>query len=92
MGTSISTLISTLTPSGDPAAGQSCPDCGASTLMPVGTRRFQLKHCTACGGTWLEAGQVARLRTEVTPRWKAYLVQSAGPELNAIIDHVLDQR
>jgi Zn-finger nucleic acid-binding protein len=47
-------------PPGTPTA-LPCPDCGGP-LHPLNVGGGQVDRCGRCGGVWLDAGEVARLR------------------------------
>ena len=62
----------------------SCPD-DTTALETLGSRKFRLRRCPDCRGIWLDAGTLARLREEITPRWKDFLTNAFGKGLADVI-------
>jgi len=63
---------------------ETCPDCGSPTLDRLKRGRFNLRRCGNCAGLWLDAATVKRLRSEITPRWRGFLVNALGSGLGGI--------
>lgn len=56
-----------LKPHGDASARRDCPRCARVVMMRhfvSPQRRVEVDECPACGGCWLDAGELAGLRAE----------------------------
>ncbi len=76
----------------DPQRKRECPRCTGVKLMRhfhSAKRRVEVDECPGCGGLWLDAGELARIRAEL--EMKRQLAQGQQPYLTSRVIRYLYQ-
>lgn len=71
----------------DPARKRSCPRCPAVKLHHhffSAKRRVEVDQCPNCGGYWLDAGELAQIRTETSEMAKAHQARESVLSIEVI--------
>ena len=61
------------------ASSMQCPRCGGA-LKEVTVEEVQIDSCGNCGGVWLDAGELERLRKRESGGWFSRLWQGSASE------------
>lgn len=61
------------------ASSMQCPRCNGA-LKEVTVEEVQIDSCGNCGGVWLDAGELERLRTRESGGWLTRLWQGSASE------------
>jgi Zn-finger nucleic acid-binding protein len=64
-----------------------CPRCAGIRLKRhffSAQKRVEVDHCPNCGGYWLDAGELEKIRTEVAAQSQSAAAQKPGVSMEAI--------
>jgi Zn-finger nucleic acid-binding protein len=79
----------------DPTRKRACPRCDGVKLMRQyfsAKRRVEIDHCPGCGGYWLDAGELEKIRKEMEETARQRELQAErSPSISAAVIRYLYQ-